>query len=143
MKKRNFFVIKLAAVTLMLGVFSPSITIEKSETSLNTLSKTKSDLSEGLFAKWEGLDMSYSLFTQAEARNHRRSGRRHANYRHHHGGSYHGDHRRRHRRNVAGAAVAGAVVGAAVTSAAYRSNCRVVYMNGYRYRDCGNGLYRY
>lgn len=136
MKKRNFFVIKLAAVTLMLGIFSPSITIEKSETSLNTLSKTKSDLSEGLFAKWEGLDISYSLFTQAEARHHKRG--RHSNYRHHHG-SYHKD---RHRRNVAGAAVAGVVVGAAVTSAA-RSNCRIVYMNGYRYRDCGNGLYRY
>lgn len=136
MKKRNFFVIKLAAVTLMLGIFSPSITIEKSETSLNTLSKTKSDLSEGLFAKWEGLDISYSLFTQAEARHHKRG--RHSNYRHHHG-NYHKD---RHRRNVAGAAVAGVVVGAAVTSAA-RSNCRVVYMNGYRYRDCGNGLYRY
>jgi len=136
MKKRNFFVIKLAAVTLMLGIFSPSITIEKSETSLNTLSKTKSDLSEGLFAKWEGLDISYSLFTQAEARHHKRG--RHSNYRHHHG-NYHKD---RHRRNVAGAAVAGVVVGAAVTSAA-RSNCRIVYMNGYRYRDCGNGLYRY
>lgn len=136
MKKRNFFVIKLAAVTLMLGIFSPSITIENSETSLNTLSKTKSDLSEGLFAKWEGLDISYSLFTQAEARHHKRG--RHSNYRHHHG-NYHKD---RHRRNVAGAAVAGVVVGAAVTSAA-RSNCRIVYMNGYRYRDCGNGLYRY
>lgn len=136
MKKRNFFVIKLAAVTLMLGIFSPSITIEKSETSLNTLSKTKSDLSEGLFAKWEGLDISCSLFTQAEARHHKRG--RHSNYRHHHG-NYHKD---RHRRNVAGAAVAGVVVGAAVTSAA-RSNCRIVYMNGYRYRDCGNGLYRY
>lgn len=140
MKKRNFFVIKLAAVTLMLGIFSPSITIEKSETSLNTLSTTKSDLSEGLFAKWEGLDMSYSLFTQAEARHHKRSSHRHANYRHHRGGSYHKD---RRRRNVAGAAVAGVVVGVAVTNAAYRSNCRVVYMNGYRYRDCGNGLYRY
>lgn len=140
MKKRNFFVIKLAAVTLMLGIFSPSITIENSETSLNTLSKTKSDLSEGLFAKWEGLNVSFSLFTQAEARKGgHKKGHRKSNYRHHHGGSYHKD---RHRRNVAGAAVAGVVVGAAVTSAA-RSNCRIVYMNGYRYRDCGNGLYRY
>jgi len=138
MKKRNFFVIKLAAVTLMLGIFSPSITIENSETSLNTLSKTKSDLSEGLFAKWEGLDISYSLFTQAEARHHKRG--HHSNYRHHHGSSYN---KSRHRRDVAGAAVAGVVVGAAVANAANRSNCRVVYMNGYRYRDCGNGLYRY
>lgn len=142
MKKRNFFVIKLAAVTLVLGLFSPSITIEKSETPLNTLSETKSGLSEGLYAKWEGMNVSFSLFSQAEARRgggrggHR--GHRKSNYRHHHGG-HHGSHRRR---NVAGAVVAGAVVGAAVTSAS-RNSCRIVYINGYRYRDCGNGNYRY
>ncbi len=90
MKKRNFFVAKFIAVTMMLGLFSPSITIEKMNTLSQTVSENKIDLSQGLLAALSTTDISISLFTQAEARG-RRGGRR-ANYRHGggHRKGYHG-----------------------------------------------------
>ena len=155
MKTRNFFVAKLIAVTMMLGLFSPSITIENIESPSKITSEGKIDLSQGLIAALTTTDISISLFTQAEARRGRgmarrggrrsgrragrRSGRR-ANFRHgggHRGGYYRGG-------AVVGGVVAGAVVGAAVSSAVvHSSNCEIVYVRGLRYQDCGNGLVRY
>ena len=118
MKTRNFFVVKLVAVTMMLGFFSPSITIEKVETQAFIASSSKLDISEELFARLSTAEISISLFTQAEARKHKRKkynkkrrkairkGHRRANYRHHR--------RNDRRRNVVGAVVGAAVVGAVV-----------------------------
>jgi len=142
MRTRNFFVMKLAAVTLMLGFFSPSITIEKTEAPSKIASETKLDFSEGLIAGLSTTDISISLFTQAEARrgkrrSHRRGhrrGHRRANFRHH---------RRRNAGRVLGGIAAGVAIGAAVSHASNRSRCEIVYVRGLRYQDCGNGLRRY
>ncbi len=132
MKTKNFFVIKLVAVTLMLGFFSPSITVEKSEAPKITASATKLDISEGLLAGLSTTDISFSLFTQAEARKHkrkkynkkrrkaRRKAHRRGNYRHHRRHNRRGGYYDRGRSNtgaVIGAAVVGAVVGAAINEA--------------------------
>jgi len=150
MKTRNFFVIKLVAVTLMLGFFSPSITIENIEAPSKIASETKIDLSKGLIAGLATTDISISLFTQAEARRgkrrgarrgarrgHRRAHRR-ANYRHHRR-----HHRRRNAGRVLGGLAVGAVVGAAISNSRNRSHCETVYVRGLRYQDCGDGLIRY
>ena len=121
MRTRNFFVVKLVAVTIMLGLFSPSITVHESATPVKVASVTKLDLSQNLFAKLSTSEITFTLFNQAEARKHKkrrykkarrkavRKGHRRANYRHH---------RRSDRRsNVVGAVVAGAVVGAVVNEA--------------------------
>ena len=154
MKTRNLFVAKLIAVTMMLGLFSPSITIENIEAPSKIISEEKIDLPQGFI-------ISISLFTQAEARRGRgmarrggrragrragrRSGRR-ANFRH--GGGYRGGYRggyygRGYGAPILGGVVAGAIVGGAVSSAVYSSDCRIVYIDGLRYRDCGNSLVRY
>ncbi len=146
MKTRNFFVVKLIAVTLMLGFFSPSITIENIEAPSKIASETKIDFSEGLIAGLATTDISISLFTQAEARRgkrrgarrgarrgHRRAHRR-ANYRHH---------RRRSAGRVLGGIAAGVAIGAAISHANNRARCETVYVRGLRYEDCGDGLRRY
>ena len=121
MKTRNFFVTKLVAVTMMLGFFSPSISIQDVETPKRLASFTKLDISQSLFAKLSTSEITFTLLNQAEARKHKkrrykkarrkaiRRGHRRANYRHH----------RRHddRGNVLGAVVVGAVVGAAINEA--------------------------
>ncbi len=121
MRTRNFFVVKLAAVTMMLGLFSPSITVHENAAPLEVASVTKLDLSQSLFAKLSTSEITFTLFNQAEARKHKkrrykkarrkavRKGHRRANYRHHR--------RSDRRRNVVGAVVAGAVVGAVVNEA--------------------------
>jgi len=121
MKTRNFFVIKLVAVTLMLGFFSPSINIQDVEAPEKLASATKLDMSQSLFAKLSTSEITFTLFNQAEARKHKkrrykkarrkaiRKGHRRANYRHHR--------RSDRRRNVVGAVVAGAVVGAVINEA--------------------------
>ncbi len=128
MKTKNFFVIKLVAVTLMLGFFSPSITVEKAEAPKNIVSVAKLDISEGLLAGLSTTDISFSLFTQAEARKHkrkkynkkrrkaRRKAHRRSNYRHHRRGGHY-DRGRSNTGAVIGAAVVGAVVGAAINEA--------------------------
>jgi len=121
MKTRNFFVIKLVAITLMLGLFSPSISIQDVEAPEKLASAAKLDMSQSLLAKLSTSEITFTLFNQAEARKHKkrrykkarrkaiRRGHRRANYRHH---------RRSDRRsNVVGAVVAGAVVGAVVNEA--------------------------
>ena len=150
MKTRNFFVVKLIAVTLMLGFFSPSITIENIEAPSKIASETKIDLSQGLIAGLATTDISLSLFTQAEARRGKRRGarrgarrghrkaHRRANYRHHKK-----KHRRRNAGRVIGGIAAGVAVGAAVSHASNRSRCETVYVRGLRYEDCGDGLRRY
>jgi len=145
MKTRNFFVAKFIAVTMMLGLFSPSITIEKMNTSSPIVSENKIDLSQGLLAGLIDTDISISLFTQAEARGGRGAGRRagrrsgrRANYRH--GGGRCGSGRRNNGAAFVGGVVAGAVVTSAVSS---RNNCSIVYIQGLRYRDCGGGAVRY
>ncbi len=123
MKTRNFFVVKLVAVTMMLGFFSPSITVQESATpaKVASLSLTELDVSHSLLAKLSTSEINFTLFNQAEARKLKRRkykkarrkavrrGHRRANYRHHR--------RSDRRRNVAGAVVVGAVVGAVVNEA--------------------------
>lgn len=128
MKTKNFFVAKLVAITLMLGFFSPSINIQEVERTEKLASATKLDLSQGLLAKLSTSEITFTLFTQAEARKKkrynkkRRKARRRAvrrgNYRHHrrhrsHRGGYY-DRGRNNTGAVIGAAVVGAVVGAAI-----------------------------
>ena len=146
MRTRNFFVVKLAAVTLMLGFFSPSITIEKTEAPSKIASETKFDFSEGLIAGLSTTDISVSLFTQAEARRGRRRGARRGHRRAHRRANFR-HHRRHHRRRNVGRAIggiaAGVAIGAAVSHASNRSRCEIVYVRGLRYQDCGDGLRRY
>ena len=131
MKTKNFFAVKLIAVTMMLGFFSPSISIQDVEATKKLASATKHDMAQSLFAELSTSEITFTLFNQAEARKHKkrrykkarrkavRRGHRRANYRHHRRhnrrGGYH-----RGRNNtgaVVGAAVVGAVVGAAINEA--------------------------
>lgn len=154
MKIKNFFVAKFIAVTMMLGLFSPSITIENMNLSSNIVSEKKIDIFQGILAGLTTTDISISLFTQAEARRGRGAGRRtgrragrrggrrgarRANFRH--GGGYRGGHH--HGGHFVGGMVAGAIVGGVVSSAVRSSSCETVYVRGLRYQDCGNGLVRY
>ena len=120
MKTKNFFVAKVVAVTLMLGFFSPSISVQDVAAPEEIALITELDLSQNLLSKLSTSEVTFSLFTQAEARrgrrrargrgnrrSHRRAHRR-ANYRHHR--------RSNRRRNVLGAVAVGAVVGAAVSN---------------------------
>jgi len=119
MRTKNFFVAKLVAVTLMLGLFSPTINIQDVAAPEKVASITELDLSEGLLAKLSTSEFTFTLFTQSEARKKkryrkkrrraRRRANRRANYRHHR--------RRERRRNVLGAVVVGAVVGAVINEA--------------------------
>lgn len=119
MKTKNFFVAKLVAVTLMLGFFSPSINIQEIETPDKFTSVTKLDMSQGLLTTLSTSEITFTLFTQAEARKKkkykkarrkaRRRANRRSNYRHHR--------RSERRRNVVGAVVVGAVVGAVINEA--------------------------
>jgi len=117
MKRKNSFTIKLAIITLMLGLFSPSINIENIEASVKCSSSTS-----------PSFKISFTLMQQAEARRYKRRGyrkahrrnirraHRRANYRHHH-------RRRGHRRrnnNILGAVVGGAIIGAAINSSSRR-----------------------
>ncbi len=136
MKKRNFFVVKFAVVTVMIGLFSPSVTVEQVPANSRTVFSMPAMTTSGL---------SISLFTQAEARRgrgrgHRRGNRkahRRANYRHHKKRNRRSN--RRRARRVVGGVAAAAVVGTAVSHAT-RPRCEVVYVRGLRYEDCGNGL---
>lgn len=122
MKTKNFFVAKLVAVTLMLGFFSPSISVQEIEVPKKLATQSNFNASEGLLAKLDRTEFTFTLFTQAEARKKkrykkrrkaRRRANRRANYRHH---RYH--ERRRDRAGaMIGAAVVGAVVGAAINEA--------------------------
>ncbi|NOR55838.1 MAG: hypothetical protein GQ531_06490 [Sulfurovum sp.] len=123
MRRKNFFAVKLVAVTLMLGLFSPSISIEQS-----TTSPKMTVLSQLSTAK-----VSFTLFHQAEARKYKkrryrkarrksiRRNHRRANYRHHRRSrAYHrGRNRRSNTGAVVGAAVVGAVIGAAINEASH------------------------
>lgn len=119
MRTKNFFVAKLVAVTLMLGLFSPTINIQDVAAPEKVASITELDLSQGLLAKLSTSEFTFTLFTQAEARKKRkykkarrkarRRANRRSNYRHHR--------RSDRRRNALGAFVAGAVVGAVVNEA--------------------------
>ena len=121
MRTRNFFVVKLVAVSMMLGFFSPSITVQESATPTKVASFTELDMSQGLLAKLSTSEVNFTLFNQAEARKLKRRkynkkrrkavrrGHRRANYRHHR--------RSDRRRNVAGAVVGAAVVGAVINNA--------------------------
>jgi len=136
MRTRNFFVVKLVAVTIMLGFFSPSITVQESATPAKIASLTELDVSHSLLAKFSTSEVKFTLFTQAEARKLKRrkhtkkrrkavrKAHRRANYRHHrksrayrrgYGGGY--NDRGNNTGAVIGAAVVGAVVGAAVNEA--------------------------
>lgn len=129
MKTNNFSVAKLVAVTLMLGFFSPTVTIQEVESTPKMASGTKVDMSQGLLATLSTYELDITLLTQAEAkpkkkyrkarRKARRKATRRAAYRHHRGhhyGHYH-DRRDDHRRDVAGALLIGGVVGAALNEA--------------------------
>jgi len=168
MKRKNIFIVKFVAVAVVLGFFTPSITLEKvdhrGESTLLSLSDVT--LSKGLIDDLTLSHISISLFTRANARggrggarrsgrragrrSGRRSGRR-ANYRHHGGHGRHGHVHHVHHGGFygpgpgfygppVGAIAAGAVVGAAV---AHSASCRTVYIDGLRYRDCGGPLERY
>lgn len=126
MKTGNFFITKFVAVTLMLGFFSPTINIEevKSPERIVSTAVENVDLSQGVLATLSESKITFSLFTQAEAKKKykkhkklRRKARRRANrralYRHH---NYH-ERRREHRRDVAGALIIGGIVGAALNEA--------------------------
>lgn len=127
MRTKNFFVAKLVAVTLMLGLFSPTINIQDGTAPEKVASMTELHLSEGVLDKLSTSEFTFTLFNQAEARKHkkirrkarrkaRRRAHRRANYRHHR--RHHHHHRRRNNAGaVIGAAVVGAVVGAAVNEA--------------------------
>jgi len=158
MKTKNFSLAKMIAVTMMLGLFSPSITIENIESPSQLTSEGNIDFSQGLLGALKTSDISISLFTQAKARRGRgmarrggrragrragrRTGRR-ANYRraggHYHGGGYYG------RPYYGGAAVVGGMVAGAAVGAAISSmdDCRIIYIDGLRYRDCGGSIVRY
>ena len=155
MKTRNFFAAKFIAVTMMIGLFSPSVTIENMHLSSQTLSGDKIEIAQGILAGLTTTDISISLFTQAEARRGRGAGRRsgrragrrggrrgarRANFRHGGGRHYHGGGGYYRGGAVVGGMVAGAIVGAAVSSA---NDCSILYIEGLRYRDCGSGPYRY
>lgn len=121
MKTKNFFVVKLVTVTLMLGFFSPSIDIQKIESVDRTASATTMDMPGGLLANLTTSEITFTLFTQAEAKKKykkhrkkaRRKARRRGNYRHHR----HHNRRDDHRRDVAGALIVGGVVGAVLNEA--------------------------
>ena len=110
MKTKNFFAIKLATVTLMLGLFSPSISIQNVETPTQNISTL-------LLSS----EISFKLTKQAEARRHKRRGynksrrkavrrgHRRANYRHHRRSN-------KRRNNVVGAVIGGAILGAALNN---------------------------
>lgn len=128
MKTKNFFVAKFVAVTLMLGFFSPTVNIQEVKSPEHMRSMEKVELSQGLLATLTTSKITFSLFTQVEAKKKykkhkkiRRKARRRANrralYRHHRHHSYH-DRRREHRRDVAGALIIGGIVGAALNEAA-------------------------
>ena len=120
MKTKNFFVAKLVAATLMLGFFSPSISVQEIDVQEKMATQSNLNVSQGLLAKLDRTEFTFTLFTQAEARKKkrykkrrkaRRRAHRRANYRHHR----HHNHRRGHSTGaVVGAAVVGAVVGAAI-----------------------------
>lgn len=119
MRNKNFFVAKLVAVTLMLGFFSPTISIEDVKAPAVITSIGMQDISEDLFSKFSTSEFTFTLFTQAEARKKKkykkarrkaiRRANRRANYRHHR--------RSERRRDALGAFVAGAVVGAVINEA--------------------------
>ncbi len=122
MKTKNFFIVKFVAVTMMLGLFSPSISIQDVEVPTKYSSTLKHDIPQNLFAKLASSEITFTVLKEAEARRHKRRrykkarrkavrrGHRRANYRHHR--------RSERRRNVVGAVVTGAVVGAVVNQAA-------------------------
>lgn len=128
MKRKNFFVVKLAVLTLMLGFFSPSVTLEESSIHAKVASATELVMPQGLLAKLSTSEIKFTLFNQAEARKYRkrryrkarrrtlRRAHRRANYRHiRRSRNYRGyDRRRNNTGAVIGAAVVGAVVGAAI-----------------------------
>jgi len=128
MKTRNFFVVKLVAVTIMLGFFSPSISVQEIEVPKKLATQSNFNALQGLLAKLSTTEFTVTLFTQAEARKKkrykkarrkaRRKAHRRANYRHHRRSrAYHRGYNDRRRNNtgaVVGAAVVGAVVGAAI-----------------------------
>jgi len=118
MKTKNFFVTKLVAVTLMLGFFSPTVSVQEIEVPEKLATQSKFNTSQGLLSKLSTTEFTFTLFTQAEARKKkrykkrrkaRRRANRRANYRHHR--------RSERRRNVVGAVVVGAVVGAVINEA--------------------------
>ncbi len=121
MKTKNFFAIKLVAVTIMLGLFSPSISIQEVEAPTKYSSVIKQNRSQTLFAALPSSEITFTILKQAEARRHKRRaykksrrkavrrGHRRANYRHHR--------RSDRRRNVVGAVVGAAVVGTVINHA--------------------------
>jgi len=151
MRTKHIFMGKFIAIAMLVGVLSPSISIE-----------SKIDLDKDILTNLTSSDISISLFSEAQARrgrgmarrsgrragrrSGRRSGRR-ANFRH--GGGYYGGHHHHHHHHghyhhggyFVGGMVAGAVVGAAVSSSI--DNCTTVYIEGLRYKDCGDGPIRY
>lgn len=124
MKTKNFFVAKFVAVTLALGFFSPSIDIQKIEKFDRAATAITMDMPGGILANLTTSEITFTLFTQAEAKKKykkhrkkaRRKARRRANYRHHRHHNYR-DRRDDHRRDVAGALLIGGVVGAALNEA--------------------------
>ena len=119
MKTKNFFVVKLVAVTIMLGFLSPTISIQEVERPVKLASAVTYDMPQGILEKLSTSEFTITLFTQAEARKKRRykkqrrkarrSANRRSNYRHHR--------KRERRRDVLGAVVVGAVVGAVINEA--------------------------
>lgn len=122
MKTKNFVVAKFVVITLMLGFFSPTISIQEIETPEKLAIADTINIDQGLIERLTRSEITFTLLNQAEARKKkkykkarkkaRRKARRRANYRHH---RYHD--RRSNTGAVIGAAVVGAVVGAAINEA--------------------------
>lgn len=122
MERKNFVVAKFVVVTVMIGLFSPTISIQEIETPDKLATVETINIDQGLIERLTRSEITFTLLNQAEARKKkkykkarrkaRKKARRRANYRHH---RYHD--RRSNTGAVISAAVVGAVLGAAINEA--------------------------
>jgi len=150
MKNKNSYLVKFAVVSVMIGLFSPSVSVKTTTPSGNGF---------GVMP----IAMDVSLFTQAEARrggggarrgggasrnrssnrnvNRNKNVNRNVNVNVNHNNRYYG------RRGYYGgrplvAFSTGLVIGSMITAASMPTSCVTTYANGVTYRRCGNSYYQ-
>jgi hypothetical protein len=148
MKKSYTGLTKLAVVTLMLGLFSPSVTIEEFQTAhtdSSSISLREQIITIALLQTAEARPV-HRQARRVSRRTSRRTSRR-VNYRHnagryYGGGHYHHHHHGHYHGRPILAFAGGLAIGSIIAASTMPSSCTTVSVGGVAYRRCNNEYYQ-
>jgi hypothetical protein len=147
MKNKNIFIAKFTVVAVMLGLFSPSLQLEKkdSETQLNitVFQKAEARRSDNRGTRNRNVNRKRNVnrHKKVHRKKHRNVNRR-RNVNYYHGGHHrHQRHYGYYRGNPVLRYATAMAIGSIIASSTMPTTCTTIYTRGATYRRCGNAYY--